>query len=152
MELTDILNNSNITIQGKTVLLKILNSLKSIDAVDFRELSKVEDDIYTVNKKVLTDLERIDIELMKINSFLAFNNDDYKNDSVFSKYLSKLNQLTITKESKLENISDIKKFITIIQALLGLDISFFNSAFSLLSSDSILLNDFAVNNNKNKRL
>lgn len=146
MELTDILNNSNISNQGKVLLLKILNSLKSIDAVNFRELSRIEDDIYTVDEKVLNDLERIDIELMKIKKFLILNNNN--NNYILSKYLSKLNDLTKTEESKRENISDIKKIITIIQAVLDLDISFFTSALSLVSSDSILLSDFALNNSK----
>lgn len=146
MELTDILNNSNISNQGKILLLKILNSLKSIDTDDFRELSRIEDDIYTVDGKILNDLERIDIELMKIKKFLILNNNN--NNYILSKYLSKLNDLTITEESKRENISDIKKIITIIQAVLDLDISFFTSTLSLVSSDSILLSDFALNNSK----
>ena len=71
-----------------------VQKINTLDFVDFdtkRKLSKLEDKIYTVNGKVLTQKERIMLELKNILRFLS-KNGDRVSDKIKFKVSSELNE------------------------------------------------------------
>ena len=109
-------------------------------------LKKLENDIYTVNNKVLSDQERLSIEIKNI-IHINEKNSDLKNkviidkkienildlmDEIFDKGIDENYILEAFKEkfnnAKKDAIFNIKKKIVIIESELNIPISFFEAA------------------------
>lgn len=133
MKAIDILKNKNLSNLEKIRLLRILDVLNSIGNLREEELSILEDNIYTFDNRILDDYERINVEILKINEFCADKNFDSNLD--LKKYMSILGKLTETKDLLLANIEVIKEIITLIEASLDLDISFFTAAKRLYNNN-----------------
>ena len=108
---------------------------KIIDSKAKLELEKLEDRVYTVNGRVLSQKERIAIELKNI---LRFINDNESNiDKKLCLALMKELKLLMSLKTKIDLedptvIKYMKKHISIIQSYLGLKIKFFNAAIEAL--------------------
>lgn len=97
----------------------------------YNDLDKLEDKVYTINRNVLSDEERIILELNRIFRFLEININ--KIPSELAKYVfDELKELTgLISEEELkspEMVIYFKKKISLLQAALGLRINFFNAA------------------------
>lgn len=110
------------------------NSIDSIslDSIDNKiKLSELENKIYTVNGKVLTQRERIIVELKNIHRFINKNSNRIPSttQAIVSSKLKELNSI-IEKNELTDNeiIKYFKKSISILQAYLGIKIKFFNEA------------------------
>ncbi len=106
--------------------------LKLGDNITLKDLNHFEEEIYTVNNELLSDIGRIEIELDKISSALKCLQDQ--------EAVMLYSQLKIFWESgglSRSAIDYVKKVILKLQIILGLDITFYSVAKDLLN-DSLL--------------
>lgn len=108
----------------------------------YGDLEKLEDKVYTINRKLLSDDERIILEIKSIASYLEKNIDKLPSDLVSYVFeeLKELNELIHDGELKNSNMIDyFKKQISLLQASLGLKIKFYNAALEVFDEQIKLL-------------
>lgn len=105
-----------------------------------RKLNKLEDRIYTINGKVLTQQERIILELKNILKFLSRNKNipNEIRNSIYREIDELYSIIKSTGLSSSEIIKYIKKRISIMQATLGIKIKFFNAALDVFIEKMLL--------------
>lgn len=125
-----------------------IDSLDPIDMGTKKKIRKLEDKVYTINGIVLTEKERIVLELKNISRFVEKNGSSISEEtkSIVLTEMQVLNS-TIAEKGYLDNdmINYLKKSISILHAYLGMKIKFFNAALEAFD-DQILMS--RVNTNK----
>ena len=106
--------------------------LKLGDNITLKDLNHFEEEIYTVNNELLSDVGRIEIELDKISSALKCLQDQ---EAVM--LYSQLKIFCVSGGLSRSAIDYVKKVILKLQIRLGLDITFYSVAKDLLN-DSLL--------------
>ena len=120
------------------------NGINSCDGIDYntkRKIDELEDKVYTINGEVLTQKERVLLELKNIFRFVLKNSDRIPNEtSVFiSNELSELDSI-MQKKGLVDSdiIKYFKKRISILQAYLGMNIKFFNEALEVFNEQMLV--------------
>lgn len=131
------------------------------DNIDIKEkLNNLEDKVYTVNSKILSEKERIVLELKNIERFLT-KNTKIKNDELPIELLEKtfneleeLNRILEqigTDDPKMINY--FKKRISILQASIGINIKFFVPALETFEEKvNILISDDRKKGSKDEKI
>ena len=102
--------------------------LKLIKSEDMSILKTLEDKVYTVGGKVLGDKERLDLELINILSKISKSSNDGFDSELYKDVLNiKADFNNDTSELKVEYL---KKQLSVIQAKLGMDMTFFQSSYN----------------------
>ena len=129
-----------------------INSLDRIEPDTQRKLSELEDKIYTINGQVLTQRERIILELKNIYKFIQKNDNKIPttNKQIVYNELKSLN-IMLRKNISLDNdmIKYFKKKISLLQAYLGMNIKFYNEALEAFDEQVLIA---GINNNTNLKL
>lgn len=143
---------SNLDSYERTFLLKLKRKydyyntgFKSED-----DMKKAEDEIYTINGVKMSDSERIFIELSRIDSLLN-KDENYKEIDAkkASGIASKMREISSFNKELNNNINDevilnqLKKNISYIQIMLGINTNFFKATMDLMEDyyKNVMLND-----------
>lgn len=133
--------NYNLLYNNYNLKEQKINSLDAIDPETKRKMSELENKIYTVNGKVLTQKERVILELKNILRFISKNEVRVPNNvkDIVSKELTELD-LMMEKNGLLDNdiIKYFKKRISILQAYLDMNIKFFNEALEVFDEQILM--------------
>lgn len=106
-----------------------------------KKLNELEDKIYTINGQVLTQKERIILELKNIYKFIQKNDNKISSITKQTIYneLNSLNNI-LRKNIQFDNdmIKYFKKKISLLQAYLGMNIKFYNEALELFDEKILI--------------
>lgn len=125
-----------------------LNPTLEIKHEDY-DYKNYEEEIYTINNEILSDIKRVWIEIDKIKTGIKT-----AKNPIIKKYIQKhiylLQSLIQENPDNIKELMDyLKKQIVRIQMLLGMDITFYNAAHELFINEYLKLEE-NVNNKKVK--
>ena len=130
------LKNTNFSSDEMTYLIRLykMYSLteKIVESKGENALRYYEKKIYTINGKIMSDIKRIQLEIYSINktldSKICSGTLDDKTIDFIKEVIEELNQLLLSKDDLDKALIDyMKKKISVIQAKLGLNNTFFNA-------------------------
>lgn len=146
-DLRDFKSNINKVLDDDTfkVLTTIWLCLSKVNAKDIKELESLEDKIFTINGKVLPEMEKVRTEYKRIVQKI-------RNMSISSKKMKQLQVLegliSMSSKGKEEFLEYLKKEIVRFEASLGMNITFFKSGFQVCEEEMRYIDN--VNYKKNK--
>lgn len=131
-DVKSVLRDNAIKFPDKKIIYNLYSVLsKSYD----NDLTKYENDIYIINNKLLTDYERLGLE---IESLLKRVNEN-QNNAVVREILILMKQAYDKGKLSSSLIAYFKKLITEIQIILGEDITFYSVAEELFDEKMLKL-------------
>lgn len=119
--------------------LKKDNDNSKVDITDpevIKKLDKLEEKVYTVDGKVLTEKTRVTLEIYNINKFLEKNKENIPQrtlDKIINEAESIRNSTDKIDFDDPETVMHVKRKITMMQAHLGMRIKFYNAALETIS-------------------
>ena len=131
-DVKSVLRDNAIKLPEKKVIYNLYSVLSKLYDND---LTKYENDIYIINNKLLTDYERLGLE---IESLLKRVNDN-QNNAVVREILILMKQAYDKGKLSSSLIAYFKKLITEIQIILGEDITFYSVAEELFDEKMLKL-------------
>lgn len=115
--------------------LRLYSNYSKINKFSYDELSEFENEVYTIEGRTLTDKERIMKEIVIIESAIKKVNDRKVVDCTRN-ILNNIKLILNYDDSVFEGyISFLKKSICELQAILKLDINFYNTSCELFDSE-----------------
>lgn len=131
-DVKSVLRDNAIKLPEKKVIYNLYSVLSKLYDND---LTKYENDIYIINNKLLTDYERLELE---IESLLKRVNEN-QNNAVVREILILMKQAYDKGKLSSSLIAYFKKLITEIQIILGEDITFYSVAEELFDEKMLKL-------------
>lgn len=131
-DVKSVLRDNAIKFPDKKIIYNLYSVLSKLYDND---LTKYENDIYIINNKLLTDYERLGLE---IESLLKRVNDN-QNNAVVREILILMKQAYDKGKLSSSLIAYFKKLITEIQIILGEDITFYSVAEELFDEKMLKL-------------
>ena len=131
-DVKSVLRDNAIKFPDKKIIYNLYSVLSKLYDND---LTKYENDIYIINNKLLTDYERLGLE---IESLLKRVNDN-QNNAVVREILILMKQAYDKGKLSSSLIAYFKKLITEIQIILGKDITFYSVAEELFDEKMLKL-------------
>ena len=131
-DVKSVLRDNAIKFPDKKIIYNLYSVLSKLYDND---LTKYENDIYIINNKLLTDYERLELE---IESLLKRVNEN-QNNAVVSEILILMKQAYDKGKLSSSLIAYFKKLITEIQIILGEDITFYSVAEELFDEKMLKL-------------
>ena len=131
-DVKSVLRDNAIKFPEKKVIYNLYSVLSKLYDND---LTKYENDIYIINNKLLTDYERLELE---IESLLKRVNEN-QNNAVVREILILMKQAYDKGKLSSSLIAYFKKLITEIQIILGEDITFYSVAEELFDEKMLKL-------------
>lgn len=124
----DYLNSTNSNTINLKILLRLYSNYSKIAKIDYNKLKRYEDDVYTIKNEKMSDSERIIKEIDIIKTALKKCNDEkiikYVNDS-----LAEMEEILKYDDYIFDGyIMYLKRTITELQALLNININFYNAS------------------------
>ena len=124
----DYLNSTNSNTIDLKILLRLYSNYSKIAKIDHNKLKRYEDDVYTIKNEKMSDSERIIKEIDTIKIALKKCNDE--------KIIKYVNDKLVEMEEILKYddyifdgyIMYLKRTITELQALLNININFYNAS------------------------
>lgn len=131
-DVKSVLRDNAIKFPDKKIIYNLYSVLSKLYDND---LTKYENDIYIINNKLLTDYERLELE---IESLLKRVNEN-QNNAVVREILILMKQAYDKGKLSSSLIAYFKKLITEIQIILGEDITFYSVAEELFDEKMLKL-------------
>lgn len=115
--------------------LRLYSNYFKINKFSYDELQEFENEIYTIDGRVLTEKEKIKKECSLIEAAMKNVNDESIKDYV-KRALKDIKAIEDYDDNVFEGyIPYLKKSICILQALLKLDINFYNTSYELFYNE-----------------
>lgn len=147
----DYLANSKDEIELKC-FLRLYSNYSKINGFSFQELNNLEDETYTIEGKILSNKERISKEIVIIKSKL----NKCRNTKIFEYASEKLQEIeaVLSHDENVfkEYVPYLKKTISELQAILDLNICFYNDSYKGFKEKYNALLEEAENIKKGKIL
>lgn len=115
---------------AKKILMNIWLCLSKVNAYSRSDLKEIEDSIFTIGDRVLSEKERVNVEFIRINRYSR--TDDFTRETLMG-----LKELYKTDYEDKKEI--IKKEIVRIEAFLGMDIAFLNTSLDVAKEETRLI-------------
>ena len=130
-QLEDLLKNKELTFSDKKIIYQLYGLLKGLENQEESvKLSEYEDEIFTVEGKILSDKERLRLVAEDLN-ITAKDNEDF----TIKTTLDMLNKISKRKYLAPSMVSFLKKLAVKLQILLGEEITFYSVLEEMLDEE-----------------
>lgn len=130
-QLEELLKNKELTFSDKKIIYQLYGLLKGLENQEESvKLSEYEDEIFTVEGKILSDKERLRLVAEDLN-ITAKDNEDF----TIKTTLDMLNKISKRKYLAPSMVSFLKKLAVKLQILLGEEITFYSVLEEMLDEE-----------------